>query len=197
MSRALQRVVGNLAGVALFTVLAPVVRLGPVVLVVAVLGLQFVTEAVITRNYWLGNVFVTPMAILMTEFAGARPVSVLVADRWLDTCLGAVAGLAACVVLLDRRAAGCVHRSLERLELLVAEPVPAVGRLRGALVELREVVDVVAGEWRGVVLPRERIAAAERAGHRRLAEVAGRAEVERAGIGRVEAGRAARGGRVA
>ncbi|MCK2219473.1 FUSC family protein [Actinomadura sp. ATCC 31491] len=170
-SRAVQRTVGNLLGVALFTLLAPVAGLGAVALVAAVLALQFVTEAAITRNYWLGSVFVTPMAILMTEFAGTRPVPVLVADRWLDSCLGAAAGLAACVLLRDRRAAGRVHDGLRRLERLVAEPRPAADRLRGALVELREAADLAAGEWRGAPLPEERIAAAERAGHRRLAEL--------------------------
>ncbi|MGP3915579.1 FUSC family protein [Nonomuraea sp. 10N515B] len=104
-SRALQRVVGNLVGVGLFTLLAPVTRLGALALIVTVLALQFVTEAAITRNYWLGSVFVTPMAILMTQFADTQPVPVLVADRWLDTCVGAAAGLLACVLLLDRRAA--------------------------------------------------------------------------------------------
>ncbi|MEV0627549.1 FUSC family protein [Nonomuraea wenchangensis] len=170
-SRAVQRVVGNLLGVALFTVLAPVTRLGAVALLVTVLALQFVTERAMTRNYWLGSVFVTPTAILMTQFAGTQPVPVLVADRWLDTCLGAVAGLVACVVLRDRRAAGRVHDGLERLERLVAEPRPAADRLRAALVGLREAADLAAGEWRGAALPEERIVAAERAGHRRLAEL--------------------------
>ncbi|MEV1174555.1 FUSC family protein [Nonomuraea sp. NPDC049784] len=177
-SRALQRVVGNLLGVALFTLLAPVTRLGALALIVTVLAMQFVTEAAITRNYWLGSVFVTPMAILMTEFAGAQPVSVLVADRWLDTCLGAVAGLLACVLLPDRRAAQRVRDGLDRLERVVAEvPSAAQGRavrdrLRAALVELREAADLAAGEWWSGALPQERIAAAERAGHHRLAELA-------------------------
>ncbi|MFB4268115.1 FUSC family protein [Nonomuraea sp. GTA35] len=174
-SRALQRVVGNLLGVALFTLIVPVTRWGAVALVVAVLVLQFVTEAAITRNYWLGSVFVAPMAMLMTEFAGAEPVSALVADRWLDTCLGAAAGLLACVLLPDRRAAARVRDGLERLERLVEEP-PTGGRaardrLRAALVELREAADIAAGEWWSAALPQERIAAAERAGHHRLAEL--------------------------
>ncbi|GAA2213628.1 FUSC family protein [Nonomuraea monospora] len=156
-SRALQRVLGNLLGVALFTALVPLTRWGAVALIVAVLVMQFVTEAAITRNYWLGSVFVAPMAMLMTEFAGAEPVSALVADRWLDTCLGAAAGLLACVLLPDRRAADRVRDGLERL--------------RGALVELREAADLAAGEWWSAALPQERIAAAERAGHHRLAEL--------------------------
>jgi hypothetical protein len=177
-SRALQRVVGNLAGVALFTLLVPVTRLGALALIVTVLAMQYVTEAAVTRSYWLGSVFVTPMAILMTEFAGAQPVPVLVADRWLDTCVGAAAGLLACALLPDRRAAQRVRDRLGRLELAVAQEVPppaergaARGRLRAALVELRETADTAAGEWWSAALPHERIAAAERAGHHRLAEL--------------------------
>ncbi|YCK36961.1 FUSC family protein [Actinomadura sp. ATCC 39365] len=170
-SRAIQRVVGNLLGVGLFTLVAPVTRLGAVALVVAVLALQFATEAAITRNHWLGSVFVTPMAILMGEFAGTRPVAELVADRWLDTCLGAVAGLLACVLVPDRRAARRVRAGLVRLErILAGTPEPGErDRLRAALVEVREAADVAAGEWWTGALPHERIAAAERAGHRRLA----------------------------
>ncbi|TYB61829.1 FUSC family protein [Nonomuraea sp. PA05] len=172
-SRALQRVIGNLLGVALFTALVPLTRWGAVALIVAVLVMQFVTEAAITRNYWLGSVFVAPMAMLMTEFAGAEPVSALVADRWLDTCLGAAAGLLACVLLPDRRAAARVRDGLERLERLLEEPLTGAARdrLRAALVELREAADIAAGEWWSAALPQERIAAAERAGHHRLAEL--------------------------
>lgn len=43
------------------------------------------------------------------------------------------------------------------------------GRLAGCLVELREAVDVAAGEWWQRALPEERIARAEQQGHRALA----------------------------
>ncbi|MGV9536140.1 FUSC family protein, partial [Streptosporangium sandarakinum] len=180
-NRALQRVVGNLLGVALFTLVVPLTRLGPLALVATVLVMQFLTEATITRNYWLGSVFVAPMSILMTQFAGVQPVGELVADRWLDTCVGAVAGLAACVLLPDRRAARRVHEGLERLEWAVAEPSPADpgqaraarDRLNASLVELREAADTAAGEWWSTALPQERITTAERAGHRKLTELTG------------------------
>ncbi|WP_223190837.1 FUSC family protein [Nonomuraea terrae] len=204
-SRALQRTVGNLLGVALFTLLVPVSRLGALALIVTVLVLQFVTEAAVTRNYWLGSAFIAPMAMLMSEFAGVEPVREMVADRWLDTCLGAAAGLLVCALLPDRGAARRVHDALDRLERLVADltppaplasaPAPSTGyvtatatsaagrfasdaerraacdRLRASLVELREAADTAAGEWWSTELPQERIAAAERTGHRRLAEL--------------------------
>ncbi|MEU8249585.1 FUSC family protein [Nonomuraea sp. NPDC048916] len=181
-SRALQRVVGNLLGVALFTAVVPLTRLGPLVLIAVVLLMQFLTEWAITRNIWLGSVFLTPMAILMTQFAAGQPVRVLVTDRWLDVCVGAAAGLLVCVLFPDRRANHRVRECVERLERAVADAglmeVSSAARVRAArhrlttaLVELREAADVAAGEWWSAALPQERIAAAERAGHRTLAEL--------------------------
>jgi hypothetical protein len=127
------------------------------------------------------------MAMLMAEFAGAEPVPEMVADRWLDTCLGAAAGLLVCALLPDRRAVRRVQAALDRLERVVADLTPptplapvtpsdaerraACDRLRAALVELREAADTAAGEWWRTELPQERIAAAERTGHHRLAEL--------------------------
>ncbi|WP_049661740.1 FUSC family protein, partial [Kitasatospora sp. MY 5-36] len=91
--RALQRVLGNLLGLLLFTAALPVAHSGPVALIGLGLLCQFGAEATIARSYWLATVFVTPMALLMTEFAGPQPAGTLVADRWLDTCVGALTGL--------------------------------------------------------------------------------------------------------
>ena len=74
-SRAVQRVVGNLVGVLAFAVLVPLAHLAQAALVLVCLALNFGAEALISRNYWLGSVCVTPMALLITEFApgpGAR-----------------------------------------------------------------------------------------------------------------------------
>lgn len=174
--RGLQRALGNFAGLAVFTLLLPVSRTGAVVLVLLILICQFVTEALITRNYWLGTVFVTPMALLMTEFAAAEPGFVLVTDRWLDTCVGVATGLLACLLIVDRRAAHRVGLSLARLERAresarAAAPVPAATALASALTELREAVEGADGEWWRRGLPEERIVRAERDGHRELARL--------------------------
>ncbi|MFF7728945.1 FUSC family protein [Streptomyces sp. NPDC008001] len=180
--RALQRVSGNLLGVLLFAALVPVIRTGAVAMVLAALALQAGAEALISRNYWLGTVCVTPMALLLTEFGGSRPAGELVGDRWTDTLVGAATGLLVCALVTDRRAADRVEAAVVRVDgaLAAALAVPAGAhparetardRLAAALVDLREAADTAAGEWRQRGLPGERVARAERDGHRALASL--------------------------
>ncbi|MEV0418860.1 FUSC family protein [Streptosporangium canum] len=185
--RGLQRALGSFAGLLLFTALLPVSRTGQLALVLLVLLLQFVTEALITRNYWLGTVCVTPMALLLTEFPGYQPAGSLIADRWLDTCVGVAAGLLGCLLVTNRRTVSRIDGALRRVavtraaaERLLEAGSPGAGdrsRARGllvtALVELREVTEVAAGEWWQRALPEERIARAEQQGHRTLARLSG------------------------
>ena len=176
--RALQRVLGNLVGLVLFTALLPVSRSGQLALILLGLLCQFGAEATIARNYWLAGVFVTPMALLMTEFAGRHPAREMIADRWLDTCIGALAGLASCLLVTNRRTAGRLDRALTgvqdaarsaRAAADTADTAPERGRLAHALVDLREAADTAAGEWWQRPLPHEHVAEAERTGHRLLA----------------------------
>ncbi|MFC7829233.1 FUSC family protein [Streptomyces sp. NPDC057375] len=183
-SRAVQRVVGNLAGVLLFAAIAPLAHLGQVLLVLCCVALNFGAEALITRNYWLGTVCVTPMALLVTEFAGYQAPGDLMTERAVDTVVGALVGFLAAVVVTNRRAGGRVEqavtaadRARERTARLLAEPAPAPGALEAArrglaaaLTELRATADGAAGEWWGRALPQERVVLAEQSGHRTLAE---------------------------
>jgi hypothetical protein len=192
--RGLQRAVGNLAGLALFTVLLPTTRAGGLALVAAVMALQFCTEATMARNYWLGSVFVTPMALLMVQLAALQPAGRLAAERWLDTCVGVAAGLLSCALVTNRRATGRIGAALARLDAATAEaralaagaPEPpeaarARDRLASALVDVRDAVDVASGEWWQGALPAERVERAERDGHRALAALApGRVPASRA-----------------
>ncbi|GGX46782.1 FUSC family protein [Streptomyces noursei] len=229
--RAFQRTLGNLLGLALFTALLPVFRTGHLAMIVLALAFQLGAEAMISRNYWLGSVCVTPMALLLTEFGRPLPAGTLIADRWLDTVVGAAVGLVCCVLVTNRRASDRIDRALERVteaeaaasRLLADVPAAPSGSagehtgahargeqradadgagtaregahgtdgggrpdgadgagraceagwareaLAGALVELREAVEVAAGEWWQRALPEERIARAEQQGHRTLA----------------------------
>lgn len=185
--RALQRTLGNLLGLLLYTALLPLMHLGPLAMIALVLACQLGAEAGITRNYWLGSVCVTPMALLLTEFGSPVPATTLIADRWIDTVVGVAVGLACCVLVTNRRAADRIEVALERVAaaeavafgLLAAGPATgadeardigwARDRLAGCLVELREAVEVAAGEWWQRALPEERIAHAEQRGHRALA----------------------------
>lgn len=174
-NRGVQRVVGNLVGVLAFAAIAPFAHLGHAELIVSCLALAFGAEALISRNYWLGSVCVTPMALLVTEFARFQQPGELILDRVVDTLVGAVLGVAAAVLVTNRRAADQIEQAVEAVERArqAAEAdlaaVCARRRLTAALVDLRAAADAAAGEWWQRALPEQRVIAAERAGHRTLA----------------------------
>lgn len=97
MNRALQRMAGTVVGA--FIVWAILVQSPPFwMLVAAVVVFQFLTEVVIGYNYALGQIFVTPMALLMTYLASpATPVDMPV-ERIFDTILGAALGIVFAVI---------------------------------------------------------------------------------------------------
>lgn len=182
-SRGVQRVVGNLAGVLLFAAVVPLAHLGPAALVLTCLAFNFGAEALISRNYWLGSVCVTPMALLITEFTGFQEPGTLITERLVDTVVGALVGFATAIAVTNRRAGDhvetaltAVDRARERTARLLAEPhsTPAAlesahRTLAAALVELRATADAAAGEWWQRALPQERVVLTEQAGHRTLA----------------------------
>ncbi|MFF9768949.1 FUSC family protein [Streptomyces sp. NPDC014636] len=182
-SRGVQRVVGNLVGVLAFAALAPLAHLHPAALVLCCLALNFGAEALIGRNYWLGSVCVTPMALLITEFARTQDATELITDRVVDTLVGALVGFVAAVVVTNRRAGDRLEDALTETERaresaarLLAEPDPAPRALESAhralaaaLVDLRAVADAAAGEWWQRALPEERVVLTEQSGHRTLA----------------------------
>ncbi len=102
MNRALQRMAGTLLG-ALITwlVLAQGPSLWSVIAILA--GLQFATEVIIGSNYALGQILVTPMALLMTYLATPGvPHDGMISERILDTFLGAVLAITFAVVCSNR-----------------------------------------------------------------------------------------------
>jgi uncharacterized membrane protein YccC len=187
-SRAVQRVVGNVVGVLVFLAVVPLAHLGPVALVLCCLAFSFGAEVLISRNYWLGSVCVTPMALLITEFAGYQEPRALMTERVVDTGVGALVGFVAAVAVTNRRAGDRVEHALtaadrarEHAARLLAEPDPGTAALdsarRGlavALADLRATADAADGEWRQRALPRERVVLAEQSGHRTLAATARR-----------------------
>ncbi|MFJ6086667.1 FUSC family protein [Streptomyces sp. NPDC092369] len=187
-TRGVQRVVGNLAGVLVFAAVVPLAHLAPAALVLSVLAFNFGAEALMSRNYWLGSVCVTPMALLVTEFAGFEEPGRLITERVVDTLVGALVGFVAAVAVTNRRAGDRVENALaavegagERAARLLATPNPAPAALESArrglaaaLVDLRATFDAASGEWWQRALPQERVVRAEQAGHRTLAETARR-----------------------
>ncbi|MFJ9541172.1 FUSC family protein [Streptomyces sp. NPDC101225] len=182
-TRSVQRVVGNLLGVLLFAAVVPLAHLGPAALVLCCLAFNFGAEALIGRNYWLGSVCVTPMALLITEFTGFQEPGVLITERVVDTAVGALVGFLAAVAVTNRRSGDRVEHALtatararEHAARLLAESAPAPAAvesarraLASALAELRATADAASGEWWQRALPQERVVRAEQAGHRTLA----------------------------
>ncbi|OXY93510.1 FUSC family protein [Streptomyces diastatochromogenes] len=185
-SRGIQRVVGNLVGVLVFAAVTPLAHLHPAALVLLCLAFNFGAEALMSRNYWLGSVCVTPMALLITEFARSQDPGRLITERIADTLVGALVGFVAAVAVTNRRAGDRIEHALTTVEharehaaRLLAEPHPepraletAHRTLAAALVDLRATADAASGEWWQRTLPTERVVLAEQSGHRTLAATA-------------------------
>lgn len=108
MQRALQRTLGTVLGAFLVCL---ILSQTPSVwaLIALIAGLQIATEVVIGSNYALGQILVTPMALLMTYLAahGETSAAVMVPERVLDTLAGAGIGIVLavlCSTLEDRAA---------------------------------------------------------------------------------------------
>lgn len=126
--RALRRLAGTLAGVLVFFGLHAL-HPGGIWLLVAVLLLVFVMQMVVVRNYALGAIFITPMALLISS-AGEpyEPVLHIAGLRILQTAIGAACSLLVIwvssrgtPVLLVRRQYRRALRALEHLLVLLAD----------------------------------------------------------------------------
>lgn len=101
MDRALQRASGTAVGALVaWPLLLLDMPFWGVALTVAVL--QFATELIIGRNYAIGQITVTPMALLLTELASPSPGSAMPAERVFETLLGVAVGIVIAVALSDR-----------------------------------------------------------------------------------------------
>ncbi|MEU9545464.1 FUSC family protein [Streptomyces mirabilis] len=172
LERALQRTLGTAAGLLIaFGVLAT--HPAPTALVALIVLFEFLMEYTVARNYGLGVVFLTPLALLMSDLASPAPAGTLVHDRTLGSVLGILVGLACALLVVHGRPAARVERALaacgeasERAEQALADsaavPHPAVqAQLAVAVVELREADDAAAGELYAADVDPGQLAAAE------------------------------------
>jgi len=112
MNRALQRMAGTIVGS--FIVWAMLAQQPSFWMVVAaIVVFQFLTEVVIGYNYALGQITVTPMALLMTYLASPAVAASMPVERVLDTILGAALGIVFAVIFssVDDRVYLHEHRS--------------------------------------------------------------------------------------
>lgn len=101
VTRAIQRVAGTTVGLVLAAVMLEV-EMDDLVLVLVVALLMAVTEMLIGRNYGLGLMTITPLALLMVHAMTPMPTGVLLWDRWLETLIGAVVGAGIGYLTRDR-----------------------------------------------------------------------------------------------
>ncbi|MGO1769162.1 MAG: FUSC family protein [Microbacterium sp.] len=178
------RALGAVIGVGLFALLAPVAHLDPFLAVAMVLVLNALAELFVPRNYLVGQAFVTPMALLMSQFgAVTAPTGELIVERLVDTVVGVIAGLAAAFLIrnghLRRRAKAAVdHLESTALEAesLPAEASPTeITRVRRALIaQLAEVSAAVRSsdsEWWTHRVDETRVVTAQKRGHAALASL--------------------------
>lgn len=98
VNRGLQRILGTFAGLVLTAlVLLPGLAAWQLVVVIAVA--QFAAEMFVLRQYALAQAFVTPLALVSTELAHPSDPAGLLADRAIETVIGAAVGIALVLAL--------------------------------------------------------------------------------------------------
>lgn len=103
--RVVQRVLGTLLGLVVFEALVGLHPQGAG-LVLMVMVLQFAVEVVIFRNYMLGLVFITPLALTLATFGQDLDAASTMSGRLYDTLLGAAVALVVLGVLEGMRRMG-------------------------------------------------------------------------------------------
>ncbi|WP_354179553.1 FUSC family protein [Arthrobacter sp. UYP6] len=103
--RAIHFILGTYAGVLLSGLLLQP-EWSAVQLAVLLTALQFAGEVYVIRHYALAMVFLTPVALLMTDFASHQPVWDLTVDRAVETTIGAVVAVVVVLLTTQRKPAG-------------------------------------------------------------------------------------------
>ncbi|MEU6578986.1 FUSC family protein [Streptomyces sp. NPDC046805] len=176
--RSIQRTLGTAAGL-LITIGVLAAHPAPVAVICLIVLFEFLMEYVVARNYGLGVVFLTPLALLLSDVSAPAPAKTLVYDRMVGSIVGIVIGLACALLVFHRHAAVRVQRALSacaeasyRAERVLADETgssPAVeAQLAAAVVELREAEEAAAGELQSVGIDPAELAAAQQRAYRQL-----------------------------
>ncbi|MFJ2619860.1 FUSC family protein [Glutamicibacter sp. NPDC087344] len=106
LHRGIHRVLGTLVGLSLVALL--IVLNPPLWLLLVLIGFfQFMTEMLVMRNYFLAQIFVTPLALVGVSVAAGLSTNLLY-DRMVETVIGSVVGI--CGVLLGSWFGGIIRR---------------------------------------------------------------------------------------
>ncbi|WP_188667871.1 FUSC family protein [Tersicoccus solisilvae] len=98
VSRAVHRVVGTLAGVAVSAVILGL-NPDPWPLALVVIVLQFLGELFVIRHYATALIFITPLALCMMQLGNPLPVEQLVFSRAVETVIGAAVAVGIVMLL--------------------------------------------------------------------------------------------------
>jgi uncharacterized membrane protein YccC len=99
LSRAWQRAAGTTVGVFIAAGILWL-NLPPIAIVVIAVVCQFITEVVVARHYGIALLFITPLALTVSNLSLPTDVLPLLADRVLETAIGCAV---AAVLVLTRR----------------------------------------------------------------------------------------------
>ena len=102
LTRAAQRVIGTAAGLGVAALVLAAHPAGYAA-IIAIAALQACTELTTGRNYSLGLVFFTPMALLLGDLMLPSSIGALLAQRALETAIGLTIALAATLMTHERR----------------------------------------------------------------------------------------------
>lgn len=173
--RAVQRTLGTFVGL-LITLAVLAAHPAPMALAVSVVLLEFLLEYVVAGNYALGVVFLTPLALLLSDLASPAPAGDLVHDRVLGSVLGIAVGLVCALLVVHDQAAVRVERALAACTEAAGQAERSLTERTGpplavvqvqlvlAVVELRDADDAAAGElWPAGIDPAELAATEQRA----------------------------------
>jgi uncharacterized membrane protein YccC len=176
--RAVQRGIGTAVGV-LIGVAALVPSPGPAAAIVMVIVCSGLAELTVARNYALGVLFATPVALLLAALAQPVPPLDLARDRLLDTAVGTVVAVAVALLLPNRGLAQALQAAVDdaetALEIASAagsdDRITAARALAARLSALRTTYDAAAGEPWSDDSPVEKVLAVERRCHTTLARL--------------------------
>ncbi|MFJ4031149.1 FUSC family protein [Streptomyces griseoluteus] len=171
MQRAVQRTLGTAIGL-LLTSAVLVLHPGPVAIICLIIVFEFFLEYVVARNYGLGVVFLTPLALLLSELSSPVSASRLLHDRVIGSGIGISVGLVCALLLVHGRSAVRMREALhlcavvsgqaeQALHSTAARRRVAQVQLAASAVELYEAKEAASGELRPSGVDPVAVAAAE------------------------------------
>ena len=112
--RAVQRAFGTIVGILIASLILSTVHNGYIIMLF-ILGLTFLTEIFIVKNYGFAAMFFTPAALVMAEYATrVFDFSYFATVRITDVIVGSLIGLVGTIVIGRRLASGLLNHFIAK-----------------------------------------------------------------------------------